>query len=198
MAKGRRYTPSGLLAWVPSVTSYPLAPRSPSLPWGPVRVAFLGRWPASGAAAVAAVPFRAASGGRLQRPRSRNTRRSGGGRHRRAHKARPCARTAARLPTKESRVKWRGGNPPTNDCCTQRTASAQAAVRAKVLPNLIEPRAVRAAVKTASRLTVGLAASLDRRCARRSIDFAGRDGETGAQAEQRNLTLATRGFGRFQ
>ena len=105
---------------------------------------------------------------------------------------------AARLPTKESRVKWRGGNPPTNDCCTQRTASAQAAVRAKVLPNLIEPRAVRAAVKTASRLTVGLAASLDRRCARRSIDFAGRDGETGAQAEQRNLTLATRGFGRFQ
>ena len=105
---------------------------------------------------------------------------------------------AARLPTKESRVKWRGGNPPTNDCCTQRTASAQAAVRAKVLPNLIEPRAVRAAVKTASRLTVGLAASLDWRCARRSIDFAGRDGETGAQAEQRNLTLATRGFGRFQ
>ena len=59
---------------------------------------------------------------------------------------------AARLPTKESRVKWRGGNPPTNDCCTQRTASAQAAVRAKVLANLIEPRAVRAAVKTASRL----------------------------------------------
>ena len=105
---------------------------------------------------------------------------------------------AARLPTKESRVKVRGGNPPTNDCCTQRTASAQAAVRAKVLPNLIEPRAVRAAVKTASRLTVGLAASLDCRCARRSIDFAGRDGETGAQAEQRNLTLATRGFGRFQ
>ena len=45
---------------------------------------------------------------------------------------------------------------------------------------------------------VGLAASLDWRCARRSIDFAGRDGEAGAQAEQRNLTLATRGFGRFQ
>src|SRR6516162_4111673 len=63
---------------------------------------------------------------------------------------------AARLPTKESRVKWRGENPPTNDCCTQRTASAQAAVRAKVLPNLIEPRAVRAAVKTASRLRLAL------------------------------------------
>ena len=27
-------------------TIYPLAPRSPLLPWGPVRVSFLGSWPA--------------------------------------------------------------------------------------------------------------------------------------------------------
>ena len=32
-------------AWVPTATFYPLAPRSPSLPRRPVRVALLGRWP---------------------------------------------------------------------------------------------------------------------------------------------------------
>ena len=43
----RLSTPSGPPARVPSVRYYALAARSLSLSWGPVPVAFLGRWPAS-------------------------------------------------------------------------------------------------------------------------------------------------------
>jgi hypothetical protein len=52
-------------------------------------------------------------------------------------------------------VKWRAVTLPTTYCCTLATASAQP-LEGKGAPNLIEPRAVRAAVKTASRLTVAL------------------------------------------
>jgi len=44
--EGPESTPSELPAWVLTVRFHPLAPRSPRLPWGPVRVALLGPWPA--------------------------------------------------------------------------------------------------------------------------------------------------------
>src|SRR6516162_8641836 len=100
---------------------------------------------------------------------------------------------AARLPTKESRVKWRGRKPADQRLLHSKDRFSTSRRKGEGAPK--PDRASRRARGRQDRFApeVGLAASLDWRCARRSIDFAGRDGETGAQAEQRNLTLATRG-----